>query len=363
MPRLLSAPIVRIGVLVVVSGLVACGSGSVSSLSQNMPAGPSSTVSGTSSTTANTTLPPATTQGITATAQLPPASAAVTVTETVSVGVPSGFPPLDIARGAGVQAARRAQGSRTVLDTIDPLLYMEFTTTSSLTFDGSPGIAITLPSITAGASYYLAEYETSAWVAPVAGPGTISGSTVSFPLVTTGATTISPASPLLLALYILTAASPSPAASASPSASPSPIPSPIPSPSPSPSASPSPVPMVSPAVLTFDAGAPTTAPFTVSEAGETAAYTATITCATPAPSPSPSPGAPSPSPPAYPYVAQLVSTSATPTAGSATFSVMSGNDVGICSIVVTDQNGATVTETVDVDATVLGLYANHRKTR
>ena len=72
---------------------------------------------------------------------------------------------------------------------------------------------------------------------------------------------------------------------------------------------------------------------------------------------------PSPSPLAYPYVAQLVSTTATPTAGSAVFSVTSGNEVGICSIIVTDHNGATVTETVDVDATQLGLYATHRKTR
>jgi hypothetical protein len=60
------------------------------------------------------------------------------------------------------------------------ILYVEFVTSTSVTLNGTPGISITLPSITAGASYYLADYSaTAGWQAPVAGPGTTSGNTVS----------------------------------------------------------------------------------------------------------------------------------------------------------------------------------------
>jgi hypothetical protein len=338
----------------------------------NSAAPSTGTATGNTSTTGTVTLPTTTFEGITTSVELPQASSVVTITEIVSTGVPNGTPPLSVARAA--------QAKRGPLDaTQTTLFYVELLPSASVTIFGTPGLNFTFPSIAAGTTFYLAAYEsvagTFAWVAPAEGPGNVTGTTVSFPL-TTGAITITPTVPLLVALYSVAAGStpgpiasnsPLPVASPPPTASPSPAPhasasaSPGASATPSPSAAPTatPLPSVAPATLTFDANAPTTAPFTVTETGDTAAFTATIACA-PAPSPSPS-GSPSPAP--APFVAELGAASATPTGGVAMFSVTSGNEPGICTIVVTDAHGATATETVDVDAVSLGLFATHRKIR
>jgi hypothetical protein len=214
------------------------------------------------------------------------------------------------------------------------ILYVEFVTSTSVTLNGTPGISITLPSITAGASYYLADYSaTAGWQAPVAGPGTTSGNTVSFASNATATLQLSATVPLEIALYSVTG-------SATPTPTPSPSGSPSPSPSPTPTLAPTPV--ASPALLTFDAGTPTSAPFTVSETGDTAAFTAGINC-TVAPSPSPHPTSsasplptPTPTPSGSGFVAALAATSATPTGGVATFTVNSGSVPGTCTVTVTD---------------------------
>lgn len=205
-----------------------------------------------------------------------------------------------------------------------------------MTIDGTPGVSFTLPSIAAGTSYFLASYGPGGWTYPAEGPGTVSGTTVSFPISVGGNTiAISPTSPVEVALYALTG------------------------------------PALTPTTLTFSAGSPTSAPFTVTEPGATAAFTAAISCAAASPSPTPSPessdGPVSEVRPQTvatatptPFVAQLGATSETPTGGVASFTVISGSQPGACSVVVTDAQSASSTETVDVDQTSLGIYSVDR---
>jgi hypothetical protein len=328
-----------LGGLLVIGAMVACGGGGVNTTPIASPTASSQSV--TTSTTTSTTIPTAYVAGISASTTLPPTNVIAAITESLSTSSFSGTPALSLARSV-VSAARTPQ----VL-TQTAILYVEFVTSTSVTLDGSPGISITLPSITAGATYYLAEYSaTAGWQAPVAGPGTISGTTVSFASNTNATLQLSPTVPLEIALYSVTGTA-----------------------TPSPSPSPSPTPVASPAVLTFDAGTPTSAPFTVSETGDTAAFTAGINC-TVAPSPSPHPTStasplptPTPTPTGSGFVATLGATSATPSNGVATFTVNSGSAPGTCTVTVTDTRSATATVTVNVDSASIGIFSSHRSTR
>jgi hypothetical protein len=313
----------------VVAAIAACGGGAVDTTPLAAP--PSQTV--TTSISTNTTLPPASAGGVTSGVTFPPTSGATSITETVSVHTFGGAPVLSV--GRAVQSTGRSPLAATAPF---PVLYIEFVSSSNVTIDGTPGVTFTLPSIAAGTTYFLASYGGSGWTYPVGNAGIVSGSTVSFPLSTTnGDLTISPTAPIMIALYSITG------------------------------------PALSPTTLTFGAGNPTSAPFTVTEPGATAAFTAAINCtvASPVPSPSPSnlPAAearvqtvqptPTPSPEAT-FVAQLGATSATPTSGVASFTVTSGSYPGTCSVVVTDAQSASSTETVNVDATSLGVFSVQR---
>jgi hypothetical protein len=319
----------RLGALIITAAIAAC-SGSVNTT----PLAPASSQAGTTSTTSNTTLPSASSGGITSNVTLPPTSSSTTITESVSVHPFGSTPILSTARSA--QSASRSPQAATAPF---PLLYVQFVSSSSVTIDGTPGVSFTLPSITAGTSYFLASYGPGGWTYPAEGPGSVSGTTVSFPIsVGSNTIAISPTNPVEVALYALTG------------------------------------PALTPTTLTFSAGSPTSAPFTVTEPGATAAFTAAISCATASPAPTPtapssngpaseirveSAVTPSPSPsPAF--VAQLGATSATPTGGVATFTVISGTQPGACSVVVTDAQSASSTETVDVGQTSLGIYSVDR---
>jgi hypothetical protein len=108
--------------------------------------------------------------------------------------------------------------------------------------------------------------------------------------------------------------------------------------------------------LLFDANAPGTQNVVVSEAGDTAAYTAAIVCAETTPPPSPAPS------PAQNFVAHLQQASATPNpSGSATFGVEGGADPGTCTMTITDTRGATATVSVAVDAASLTVSGKSRQ--
>jgi len=311
--------VIQCAAVLVTAAIAACGGGSV----DYTPLGPAATQSASTSTTGTTSLPPASSGGITAAVVLPPASGAATVTETVSHTTFNGTPALSLAR-------RAQSGSRSPQAVAPPfpVLYLEFVSSTSVTLTGSPGVTFTLPSIASGQQYFLAAYGPNGWTYPVEGPGTVSGSTVTFPIGTGTPLTISPTAPAIVALY--TAGGPG----------------------------------ISPALLTFDVNNPSTASFTVTEPGDTAAFTAAIVCATPSPSPTPTqlpagiartPQTVQASPTPTPFVAQLGASSATPVNGSATFAVTSGNQLGSCSVTVTDSQNFTVAGGVAVDATNLSV--------
>jgi hypothetical protein len=314
----------------ITAAFAACGGGSVNTT----PLAPGSTQSSNTSTSSNTTLPSAGAGGITANVTFPSTSSTTTITESVNVHPFGSTPVLSTERIA-------ESGTRSPLAAVapSPLLYVQFVSSSSVTVNGTPGVTFTLPSIAAGTSYFLATYGQGGWTYPAEGPGTVSGSTVSFPINTSNnaTITISPTAPIEVALYSLTG------------------------------------PALSPTTLTFDAGNPTSAPFTVTEPGDTAAFTAAMSCtvASPVPSPSGVPlsearplivqSSPTPEPsPTATFVAQLGASSASPTGGVASFTVTSGSQPGSCAVVVSDSQNATSTETVNVGQTTLGIYSVQR---
>jgi hypothetical protein len=148
--------------------------------------------------------------------------------------------------------ARKSDSLKTTQATTNsPLLYINVLATSPLTITGLPSTSITFTTAPTGA-VYLAYYNGTAW-ATIAGPGTLSGTTVTFGNTTfANPLTIATGASLFLAVYtggVLVPATPtpgpsasatasasssaSPGASSSPSASPTPTYSPSPSPSPS----------------------------------------------------------------------------------------------------------------------------------
>jgi hypothetical protein len=316
----------------VVASLAACGS--TTPAPQHLPApGASDTTTATLSTTTSTVFSTITISGISANSTLPPGGVAATITETIATS------PFD--GDAALASSRLAAATKRAAAGLDPtaLAYVQFAANEAVTLTGAPTITFTLPSITPGDSYYLAAYEAGAWVAPAAGPGTVNGNTVAFGGGTTGTVTITPGAPLELAIYA-TPTSPTP----TPTASPTPTPTPIPTPTPTPA----PTPLASPTSLLFDASNPTAQTFTVSEAGDTANYAGAITCST--------------APAAGNFVAELTAATATPNgAGTATFTVQGGNEVGTCTITVTDARSATATVAVAVDSSTVTVSGHGRQ--
>jgi len=215
---------VQLGAVLLIAAVAACGSSSVTSVPQpSASSSGASTQSVTTSTTSTTSVPPLTVGGITASAVLPIASAAVPLSELVSTSPPGSTPALS--------AGRLAQSAtRSPLDSAPTvLLYIELTSTASVTLNGTPSFSFTVPSVVAGASYYLGFYGTNngttGWQAPGDGPATVSGTTLTFAASSTGSVTITPTTPAIVALYYTTptaspSASPSPAGSAAPALSP-----------------------------------------------------------------------------------------------------------------------------------------------
>jgi len=113
------------------------------------------------------------------------------------------------------------------------------------------------------------------------------------------------------------------------------------------------MPVASPGSLVFDASSPAPQTFTVSEAGDTAAFTSAITCsaASPAPSPAPSDA----------FVAQVTPASAAPSGATpATFTVNGGGLIGDCTVTITDANSQTTTVSVTVGETNLTINSRRR---
>jgi hypothetical protein len=309
--------------------LAACGN--TTAPPQNLPAptpssGASNTTTATLSSTAPTTFSTITASGISDSATLPAASTNATVTETIATS-PFGSDAALSAKRAAPAAQRQIADAA-----LSATAYVQFSANQTVTVTGTTTITFTLPSITAGDAYYLAVYQNGAWIAPAAGPGTVSGNTVTFSG-NNGTSTISPAAPLELALYATAAAPPTPTPTATPTPTPTPVPTPV----------------ASPNSLLFDAGNPTTQTFTVSEAGDLANYTGAINCST--------------APSGANFVAELTSATATPVqtgSGAATFTVQGGNEVGTCTVTVTDANSATATVAVTVDSSTITVSGHAR---
>jgi hypothetical protein len=127
-----------------------------------------------------------------------------------------------------------------------------------LTITGLPSTSITFTTAPTGA-VYLAYYNGTAW-ATIAGPGTLSGTTVTFGNTTfANPLTIATGASLFLAVYtggVLVPATPTPGPSASASSSASPGASSSPSASPTPTHSPSPTPSISPSASPSPSGSP-----------------------------------------------------------------------------------------------------------
>ncbi len=161
-----------------------------------------------------------------------------------------------------------------------PLFYVEFQPSASFTVTTYPSFTFTLPSSisTSGENFYVAIYSNDpvygtngSWQAPVIGPATVSGQTLTLTGgSTTGAVTLSSSYYYVFCLYEATASpSPSPSSSASGNPSPSPSSSASGNPSPSPSSSASGNPSASPS------SAPTTVPQTWTFGGSSAPGTFT----------------------------------------------------------------------------------------
>jgi hypothetical protein len=215
-----------------------------------------------------------------------------------------------------------------------PLAYLAISTaaTTPPTFTGTFSLAFTLPSIAGGTVYDIAYYNDGLWVSDPAG-ATQSGNTLTFAF-SADEHPLQSGSPLTFVLY-----------------------------------SAAPGPELTPNTLTFDATAPgLEQTILIAEPGNTAQFTATISCtaATPAPtassSPTPEPST-GPTADANAFVAQFSngtsSAIAAPFGGDAQLSIVGGDEPGTCTVTATDSSSLTGTATVNVDETEAGLYSVH----
>lgn len=200
----------RLAVLALVAASAVACSGSVATVPVSQaPSAAFSTTAGV-----GVTLPTIVGDGITVNGTLPSASASSGIIESVSTSAPGGVPALTLAR-TGPLGARSPQ-SQTGTVTI---AYVQLLTQQAVAFAAGGTLSFTISQPVAGVTYYLAEDAPSGWIQPVAGPGTISGTTVTVRALP--AFTILPGSAITFALYsVASAASPAP----SPTASPTPAP-------------------------------------------------------------------------------------------------------------------------------------------
>jgi hypothetical protein len=338
----------RLGGFLLVAALAACsGGGSVTTAP--VPPPTSSGATTMTSTTASVGMPATVAGSITTNAIVPKASVAAAITESTSVAAPGGISPLSVLRIAQAKRTGQAASGPT------PILYVQFTSAVSITLSGTPTLNFVLPSVDPTLSYYLAMDSTNGWVAPFAGPATVTGTTLVFASTPTPIT-IDPSTPLTFALYSI--------------ATPTPTPSPTPTPVPTPTPTPVPAPVASPNVLTFDASNPSSQTFAVTETGYTGTFSAALgTCAaatppptggiaTPTPFPYPTASGATPTPVPTTFIAQV-----SPASASSTFTVLSGGQAGTCSVTITDSKSSTTTVTVNVDQANIGIYSTNRATR
>ena len=282
------------------------------------------TTTATLSATASTTFASVSEGGYSDALILPPASAAVPVTETISSGPPNGVNALSRAR-------RRASDAGT---SPTPLAYLNITDTTSISLTGTFSFAFTLPSVSSGAAYNLARYVDGQWY-EIPDPNTVNGNTITFSF-SSDEVPLSPTQPFVFALF-----------------------------------SSAPGPQIVEGTLTFDASSPGAQQIIdFAEPNDTAPFTATIVCAaaTPAPtassSPSPDPST-SPTPDSLAFVAEFnngsdaISVPARTDADTG-ITIVGGDQPGTCTVTVTDANNHSATATVNVDETNAGLYSVRR---
>jgi hypothetical protein len=232
--------LIRFAAFIVAASLVAAcgGSGSSGPITPTVtpcPAGytgtaPSCTLaqsgstSAALSTTAATTinLPPV--GGYGGTTVFPASSGAATLTladQTAAAGSPPGGNP--VLQGALRRAAQSwgkvmPESSSTNIPINTPMLYLTITANATVSFTTSPTLTFTLPSASTG-PFYVAAFMGGAWQT-IAGPGTISGTTVTF-TTGSGSFTLTSGVPVYLAFYtggVLAAPTPTPTPTANPQA-------------------------------------------------------------------------------------------------------------------------------------------------
>ena len=290
--------------------------------------GPSSTVpyqqptnsSITSSTSGTTTLPSLTTAGFTVTGSIGPTSVAATIAEKLSLSAPS-----DITVPLAQRRVASHTQSGTPVGTANLLLYVTFSSSTDVTMTTSPALTFASSAIASGTMYNLALYANGAWTAPYQpGVTATTAGTVSFPSTSTSVS-ITPTAPATFVLYT---------GDATTSAI-----------------------VLLPTSLSFDAGNPSSGSFGASEVGYAGALSATMTCTENPTGQTPGSNA---------FVAEFTgggtTASETPSAAGAsvTFNVSSGAETGSCSVVISDTNNNSSTETIDVSATSLTVTGKQR---
>ena len=310
--------ILRTGVLVLVTSMLAACGGGGTSLPYQAPQGGAITTSDTNSVA----LSSLTLSGFTVSGTVPPANAAVTLKEALSISSPSGVPALSAARAANVRST--ASGTATNTD----VLYVTFSSAVPVTLTGSPALTFTSDALTTGVSYSLAIYQSGAWMAPFAGPSTAASGAVSFASVTTPIT-IGPDASVTFVLYSGTIFE-------------------------------GVLPTVTPTSLAFDASNPTSLTFTATELEYASAFTATMACTENPTGQSPASNA---------YVAEFTGTGTTATTATGTpsspgggvvFTVQGGAETGSCTVTVTDANNATATVAITTSSTSVTVTGKHR---
>jgi hypothetical protein len=303
----------RLAAFAVAAAMTACGGGSVATSPLASPTPPPS-VNVASSTTGPTVVPALASGGVTATGSLAASNVATTILADLAVAPPSGVPALSISRA---NAASRTFTADTSSDT--PLAYESFGAPVAVTIAAGSSLTFSLSSVTVGVNYFLAYYNGTAWVAPFAGPGVVSGTSVtvspvpSFSIAANGQATF--------ALF----------------------------------SSPAVPPVTSLTTVSFDVTA-TPAPQTisVSEPNFAGAFTPSMTCTA-------SPSGQSPASSAF--VAQISPTQATPASAGASvaFTITPGLETGTCSLTFSDGSRSSAAVTVTTSGSTLGVSSAVRK--
>lgn len=213
----ISGRVGAVALIISASLLSACGGGGGGSATGNpLPV---------ASPTSNPPVGQAVTLGSSPTTVILPAVSGYTAQVAMPAGSGSGTVAVSTQSTSGVTLQDRG-----AMVANSPLLYIAVTATTNLTLNGIPGVTLTVPSGVSG-TVYVAGLTNGAWTT-VAGPGTISNGSVTFPA-QAGTITLQAGQTVYFAIY-----------QGSPIASPTPLPSPTSSTTPAttPSASPSPTP-------------------------------------------------------------------------------------------------------------------------